>query len=216
MDKEKEFLIIENIDNKFQLSGGRFDLLIEVSYKAWLHQEYSNGFYETFYMDESNVKHYVAGTQFQPARARKAFPCFDEPHLKAQFEFRIHYKYSNYHALFNTKVDKTLSSDGINFVSHYDVTMKMSTYLLAWAITDYEIDLVSARSPGTNTLVRVPGPTHVLTAGRGDYGLEQAMSVIDGFSQYYDYNYAYSFNDGRAKSDQIGLGGKVERWKTGA
>ena len=41
------------------------------------------------------------------------------------------------------------------------------------------------------------------------------MSVIDGFSQYYDYNYAYAFNDGRAKSDQIGIGGKggaMENW----
>ena len=38
--REKEFLIIENTDAKFQQSGGRFDLMIEVSYKAWLYQEF--------------------------------------------------------------------------------------------------------------------------------------------------------------------------------
>ena len=51
----------------------------------------------------------------------------------------VHYKYETYSALFNTKQTKTLTSDHVNFVSHYDVTMKMSTYLLAWAITDYDV-----------------------------------------------------------------------------
>ena len=50
-------------------------------------------------------------------------------------------------------------------------------------ISDYQIDTVSEDSPGTNTLVRIPGPDYIIKDKLGDYALEKAQKVIDGFSE---------------------------------
>ena len=36
--KEKEFLIIENLNGEFQTSDSHFDILIQVQFKSWLNQ----------------------------------------------------------------------------------------------------------------------------------------------------------------------------------
>lgn len=45
----------------------------------------------------------IAATQFEPTSARKAFPCFDEPVFKAQFEISIAHK-QNLTVLSNMKI----------------------------------------------------------------------------------------------------------------
>lgn len=47
------------------------------------------GFYQSFFQDEDGSVKRVLSTQFQPTDARKAFPCFDEPQLKAVFKLTI-------------------------------------------------------------------------------------------------------------------------------
>lgn len=45
---------------------------------------------------------YLAATQFEAINAREAFPCYDEPGLKAIFQTNI-YVPSGYHAICNTE-----------------------------------------------------------------------------------------------------------------
>ena len=44
------------------------------------------GFYRTKYTNAIGEEKYSASTQFATTHARRAFPCFDEPALKATFE----------------------------------------------------------------------------------------------------------------------------------
>ena len=50
-------------------------------------------------------------------------------------------------------------------------------------ISDYQLDTFAEQSPGTNTLVRIPGPDYIINEKLGNYALEKAQKVIDGFSE---------------------------------
>ncbi|CBY18303.1 unnamed protein product [Oikopleura dioica] len=61
----------------------------------------TKGLYLSHYTNPDGVKRYLLTTQFESTGARMAFPCFDEPDLKAIFNFEISYRYSEYTAIFN-------------------------------------------------------------------------------------------------------------------
>lgn len=73
--------------------------------------------------------HYMFSTQFESCDARRAFPCFDEPNLKATFDFEIEIP-KGLTALSNMPVKSTRdgSNSGLQFVT-FDRTPIMSTYV---------------------------------------------------------------------------------------
>lgn len=75
--------------------------------------------------------HYMLSTQFESCDARRAFPCFDEPNLKATFDFEIEVPKSQV-ALSNmpVKAERDGSKPGLKFVS-FERTPVMSTYVRA-------------------------------------------------------------------------------------
>ena len=78
-------------------------------------------------------------TFFQPCDARRAFPCFDEPALKASFELSIEIP-DDQVALSNMPVERTTvasSPDEKWKVVKFERSPVMSTYLFTWAVGDF-------------------------------------------------------------------------------
>lgn len=73
--------------------------------------------------------HYMLSTQFESCDARRAFPCFDEPNLKATFDFEVEVP-KGQTALSNmpVKSERDGSHPGLKFVS-FERTPVMSTYV---------------------------------------------------------------------------------------
>lgn len=119
---------------------------VEISYHGDLKEDFAGLYLSKFKHKPENP--YVAATQFSPTDARKAFPCFDEPDRKAEFEITI-VRRNDLISLSN--MPKLMEEQrGHNFVADiYERTPRMSTYLLAMVVGDFHSLTVPAR-PGLN------------------------------------------------------------------
>ncbi|XP_032687647.1 aminopeptidase N-like isoform X2 [Odontomachus brunneus] len=116
----------------------------------------NHGLYRSFYIDNEGNKVWLAVTHFQPVHARQAFPCWDEPAMKATFKLSIKH-YPNYTALSNmpssqSQVDET---DG-KVWTRFETTPVMPTNVLGFVIADY--DHIS----NLDDTMRIWGPKHLL------------------------------------------------------
>ena len=126
--------------------------------------------------------HCMFSTQFESSDARRALPCFDEPNLKATFDFRVEIP-DDLVALSNMpQKDVRQGKNGRKVIS-FDRTPLMSTYLLAWAIGDFEyVEAFTERKyRGKNLPVRVYTARGLRDQGR--FALETCHRVIDIFSE---------------------------------
>ncbi|RYP44085.1 hypothetical protein DL768_009409 [Monosporascus sp. mg162] len=138
--------------------------------------------------------HYMFSTQFEACDARRAFPCFDEPRLKATFDFEIEIPEDQV-ALSNMPVKSTSkTNDGLQLVS-FERTPVMSTYLLAWAVGDFEyVEAFTERHyNGKQLPVRVYTTRGLKEQGR--WALEHAPKTIDLFSESFGIDYPLPKSD---------------------
>ena len=100
---------------------------LKVAYDAKL-TDTMMGIYPSYYMLDGQ-KHQLIGTQFETTAARQAFPGIDEPEAKATFSLAI--KYDEHPG---ETIIANMPEDHVeNGVHYFKETVKMSTYLVAFA-----------------------------------------------------------------------------------
>lgn len=138
--------------------------------------------------------YYMLSTQFEACDARQAFPCFDEPNLKATFELEL--EVPNSLVALSNMPEKEVKAgrDGFKLVS-FEKTPAMSTYLAAWAIGDFDyLEAFTERKyRGKPLTVRVY--TTKGLKNQGQYALEHACKIIDFFSDTFQLEYPLPKSD---------------------
>lgn len=140
--------------------------------------------------------HYMLSTQFESTDARRAFPCFDEPNLKATFDLGIEIPHDQV-ALSNMPVKEVLHVDGgaTRFVK-FETTPVMSTYLLAWAVGDFEyVEAFTDRTYPNGKKVPVRVYTTRGLKEQGRWALQHAPKIIDFFSEAFEIDYPLPKSD---------------------
>ncbi|KOC62990.1 Aminopeptidase N [Habropoda laboriosa] len=134
-DTERQFYVIRTSDT---LKGGK-QYVVHLKYVGHLN-DYLQGFYRSSYA-VGNQTRWIATTQFQPTDARRAFPCFDEPALKARFQISIA-RPKNMTSISNMpRKGEPMPVPGLpSYVwDHYERSVPMSTYLVAFIVSDFEM-----------------------------------------------------------------------------
>ena len=121
------------------LPAGRITL--DIAYTGIL-----NGQLRGFYLSKTAKRNYAV-TQFEPTDARRAFPSFDEPAYKATFDVSLIVDKGDT-AISNTNIVSDTPGPVIGeHTIRFATTPKMSTYLVAFLVGDFEC--TSGSSDGT-------------------------------------------------------------------
>ncbi len=160
------------------------------------------GFYRSQYEVLGESK-FLATTQFESTDARRAFPCFDEPSQKAIFDVTLMVP-AHLTAISNTIESSLKEHESGLKVVEFAPTPKMSTYLLAFIVGDFEyIEGFCGK-----TLVRVfttPGKKH-----QAKFALDTAIKCLKFYNNYFDIPYPLPVLDLIAIPDFSA--GAMENW----
>lgn len=178
------------------------------------------GFYKSSYHLDGK-EHHIATTQFEATDARRAFPCFDEPAHKAVFHTSLIIPKGK------TAISNTLPvsvaparnassladaggehESGLEIIKFYP-TPKMSTYLLAFIVGDFEY-LEKKLNRGAKKTIRVrvyttPGKKH-----QAKFALDVTVKVLEFYEKYFDIPYPLDTLDMIAIPDFSSLA--MENW----
>ncbi|WCJ29383.1 aminopeptidase M1 [Euphorbia peplus] len=173
--EEDEILVLE-FSESLPLGVG----VLSIGFDGVLNDK-MKGFYKSTYELHGEKKN-MAVTQFEPADARRCFPCWDEPACKAKFKITLDVP-SELVALSNMPVLDEKVNGPLKTVS-YQETPLMSTYLVAVVVGlfDYVED-------HTSDGIKVRVYCQVGKADQGKFALNVAVKTLELYKVYFAVQY---------------------------
>ena len=203
-------------DEANQVTTISFDQSLPAGSKAQVTQIFTGylndkmaGFYRSSYQGKDGSTKYLAVSQMEPTDARRAFPCFDEPALKAEYTITLiadksHTCLSNMDQASETEVDSKITGGKRKAVT-FNKTPLMSTYLLAFIIGELKVlETNNFRVP-----VRVfATPDKDIEHGR--FSVELAAKTLEFYEKTFDSKFPLP------KMDMVAIpdfsAGAMENW----
>jgi aminopeptidase N/puromycin-sensitive aminopeptidase len=160
---------------------------IHISYTGTLNDQMRG-----LYLGKDSQGRKYAASQFEATDARRAFPSFDEPDYKATFDISAVVD-KGMVAISNQKVTSDVAGPGDKHTVHFATTVKMSSYLAALVVGNFEY--VEGEADGIP--IRVYASTGKKEMGK--FALESAEYILTYYDKYFGIKYPYG------KLDLIGL-----------
>lgn len=205
-----ESVTVDGADVPFTVDDAneKFDITLPAAGETTLTIAYSTsltdsmmGIYPSYYTVDGQKKELI-GTQFESTAARQAFPGVDEPEAKATFDVAIKFDEKPEDLIIANMPEKKVE----NGVHYFDTTMRMSTYLIAFAFGDMQKKLTKTKS-GVEIGVFA---TKAHQPKELDFALDIAKRAIEFYEDFYQTPYPLPH------SYQLGLpdfsAGAMENW----
>jgi len=195
LDKKNETLTIQ-VSKKI---SGRIKICIEFT---GILNDRLLGFYRSKYKDTSGRTKHLATTQFEAADARRAFPCWDEPAIKATFDVSL--LVEKHMTAISNMPEKAKNNVNSKILVEFERTPIMSTYLLYLGVGEFEFLHDNLR----NIKIRV-----VTTKGnkkKAKLSLDLTKKFLSEYEKYFGIKYPLP------KLDMIAIpdfaAGAMENW----
>ncbi|XP_061478755.1 endoplasmic reticulum aminopeptidase 1 isoform X2 [Rhineura floridana] len=176
---------------------------ISIEYSANLSDSF-HGFYKSTYRTPEGDVRVLASTQFEPTAARMTFPCFDEPAFKSKFSVKIR-REPKHLALSNMPLVKSINIEEQLIEDHFEISVKMSTYLVAFIVSDFKS---ATKMTSCGIKVSVYAVPHKIN--QVDYALDAAVKLLEFYEGYFSIPYPLPKQDLAAIPDF--QSGAMENW----
>lgn len=190
---DAEFRLASGATSKAQLLNGGSDFagfsfdhpisgqgILHVAYQGKISRTSSAGLFQEKQGDEWYVY-----SQFEPTDARRAFPCFDEPHIKVPWELTLHVPKDDLAVANAPELSHSNEPNGMKAVK-FKESKPLPSYLIALAVGRF--DVVDAGKVG-KTPLRIITP-HGKSAN-AKYAAESVPQLLKLLENYFGIPYPY-------------------------